>query len=160
MRASFQAAVEPFYSFARANEPIGLFRGRVDLAGPSASERHRGGVVLEWLPSPTLRAWAQGTASEFVLQSITGNANVEIVPRTPRRYVPRQGKGTRRRRNSVRGSFETETPLLAWECGDPAAALSYGVLHVVNVSLLHGSPIAWPDGSSTRGRHVLRGGDP
>jgi hypothetical protein len=49
---SAPAALEPYYSCARPNQPIGLFRGRVDLVGTSRTERHRGGIMPEWLPHP------------------------------------------------------------------------------------------------------------
>lgn len=106
MRTSAPPAVEPFYTCSRRNQPIVLFRGRVDLDGAAGSERHRGGLVLDWLPSPTVRYWVRGPASELATQSIMGGAEVQIVPRFPPRRVPRQSKTTRGGPWSVPQGFE------------------------------------------------------
>jgi hypothetical protein len=55
-----------------------LFRGRVDFVGTSRTERHRGGIVLEWLPHPTLRTWVRGATSELAVDAIMGSAHVAI----------------------------------------------------------------------------------
>jgi len=55
MHVSAPPAVEPFYTSTQRDQPIVLFRGRVDLVGTTSTERHRGGIVLDWLPSPTVR---------------------------------------------------------------------------------------------------------
>src|ERR1039457_7111233 len=61
MMATMQpSAITSFYAMPRLNAPIALFRGRVDLVGEAATERHRGGIVLEWLPSPAVSVWAPG----------------------------------------------------------------------------------------------------
>jgi hypothetical protein len=47
------AALEPYHPrVPRPNEPIVLFRGRVDLVCTCRTERDRGGIVPEWLPHP------------------------------------------------------------------------------------------------------------
>ena len=155
---SAPAGVEPFYSCAHANQPIVLFRGRVDLVGTASTERHRGGIVLDWLPSPTLTTWARGAASELATDSIMGSADVTITPRTARRGVPRQAKTTRGGRRKAAMSFETSSHLLTYECGDGTAALSHGLLHVANFPRLQGRPVAWPDGSIGPGRLLFEGG--
>lgn len=151
-------AVDPFYSCVRPNQPIVLFRGRVDLVGTARTERYRGGIVLEWLPSPTLRTWVRGAASELATNSIMGTADVAITPRTPRQSVPRQAKTTRGGPRTAATSFETGSHLLNYECGDGAAGLSHGLLHVANFPRLHGRPVAWPDGSVDPGRLLFEGG--
>ena len=52
MATMLPSAITPFYAMPRLNAPIALFRGRVDLDGEGATERHRGGIMLDWLPSP------------------------------------------------------------------------------------------------------------
>jgi hypothetical protein len=151
-------AVEPFYSCVRRNQPIVLFRGRVDLVETARTERHRGGIVLDWLPSPTLRTWVRGAASELATDALMGTADVAITPRTPRRSVPRQAKTTRGGPRTAATSFQTGSHLLNYECGDGAAALSHGLLHVANFPRLHGRPVAWPDGSLDPGRLLFEGG--
>jgi hypothetical protein len=154
---SAPAALEPHYSCARPNQPIVLFRGRVDLVGTSRTERHRGGIVLEWLPYPTLRTWVRGATSELGIEAVMGSADVAITPRTPKRTVPRQARTTRRSPLNAR-SFETSFHLRNHECGDAAAALSHALLHVANFPRLHGRPVAWPDGSLDPGRLLFEGG--
>src|SRR6266498_3620402 len=112
MQVSVPSAVEPFYTCARRNQPIVLFRGRVDLVGTTSTERHRGGIVLDWLPSPTVRCWVRGPASELATESIMGGAEVEIVPRIPPRRVPRQSRTTRGGPRSALQGFETGSQLL------------------------------------------------
>src|SRR5436190_17514616 len=106
IRVSAPPAVEPFYTCARRNQPIVVFRGRVDLVGATSTERHRGGIVLDWLPSPTVRCWVRGPASELGTRSVMGDAGVKIVPRTPPRTVPRQSKTTRGGPRSAPQGFE------------------------------------------------------
>jgi hypothetical protein len=158
MHVSAPAAVEPFYTCARSNQPIVLFRGRVDLVGITSTERHRGGIVLDWLPFPTVRCWVRGPASELATQSIMGDAEVEIVPRTPPGRVPRQSKTTRGGPRSAPQGFETGSQLLGVECGDASAPLSYTLLHIANFPKLHGPYVAWPDGSIVPGRLRFEGG--
>jgi hypothetical protein len=158
MQPSAPPAVEPFYSCVRVNQPIVLFRRRVDLVGSGKTEHHRGGMVLDWLPTPTLSTWVRGSASQLALDSIMGTAKVEIVPRTPAKSVPRQSKTTRGGRRGDETSFETGSPLLVFECGDGTAALSHALLHIVNFPRLHGRLAAWSDGSVGSGRLVFEGG--
>ena len=151
-------AIDPFYSTARPNQPIVLFRGRVDLVGMAATERHRGGIVLDWLPSPTLRSWVRGGASDLATQAVMGGDEVTVTPRTPRQTVPRQSKTTRGGPRDAEMSFETGSHLLDYECGDGAAALSHGLLHLANFPRFHGRPVRWPDGSLDPGRLLFEGG--
>jgi hypothetical protein len=157
---SVPAAIDPFYSTARVNQPIVLFRGRMDLVAGSRTERHRGGIVLDWLPSPTVRTWVRGPASDLAIQQVMGGgeSGVSITPRTPKRSVPRQSKTTRGGPRSAETSFETGSQLLNYECGDDAAALSHGLLHIVNFPRLHGRLVGWPDGSVTADRLLFDGG--
>jgi hypothetical protein len=158
MRDSAPPAVEPFYTCARRNQPIVLFRGRVDLVGAASTERHRGGIVLDWLPSPTVRCWVRGPASELATRSIMGDAGVKIAPLTPPRMVPRQSKTTRGGPRSAPQGFETGSQLLGIECGDAFGSLSHALLHVANFPKLHGPYVAWPDGSIVPGRLRFEGG--
>lgn len=158
MPTSAPPAIDPFYSTAQPNQPIVLFRGRVDLVAATATERHRGGIVLDWLPSPTLRSWVRGPASDLATQAVMGGDEVTVTPRTPRRTVPRQSKTTRGGPRDAEMSFETGSRLLNYECGDDAAALVQGLLHLANFPRLHGRAVAWPDGSVAAGRLVFEGG--
>jgi hypothetical protein len=155
---SLPPAIDPFYSTVRPNQPVVLFRGRVDLVGPASAERHRGGIVLDWLPSPTLRSWVRGAASDLATRQIMGGGDVAITPRTPERDVPRQSKTTRGGPRTAETSFETGDHMLSYECGDGAADLSYGLLHLANFPRLHGRPVGWPDRSVDSGRLLFEGG--
>jgi hypothetical protein len=127
MRNSAPPAVLPFYTCARRNQPIILFRGRVDLVGATRNERHRGGIVLDWLPSPTVRCWVRGPASEL---------------------GPRSGSGTRvnRSRTAAHGSAAVKTtaaggaptgfgrlPAPGRRCGD--VRLAVAPLHIAKPQL-------------------------
>ena len=158
MPFSAPQAIEPFYATARPNQPIALFRGRVDLVGIASTEQHRGGIVLDWLPSPTLRTWVRGGASELATQAVVGSDDVTITPRMVRQTVPRQSKTTSGGPQSVEMSFETGSHLLNYECGDGAAPLSHGLLHLANFPRLHGRPVGWPDRSVDPGRLLFDGG--
>jgi hypothetical protein len=125
MQPSAPPAITPFYAMPRPNAPIVLFRGRVDLVGKTVTERHRGGIVLEWLPSPAVSVWARGAASALALDAIMEPDSVAIVPRTPDDHVPAQSRTMRGGSRSARTSFETGKKLLSYECGDPAAQLSH-----------------------------------
>jgi len=158
-QCSAPSAVEPFYATTRINQPVALFRGRVDIVGRGTTERYRGGVVLDWLPSPTIRSWVYGEASQLAIDAAMDTPDVEIVPRTPPRSVPRQARTTRAGpRRGAQTTFEADRLLTGVECGNPAAALSHGVLHLANFPLLHGRPVAWPDGGVGPGRLLLEGG--
>jgi hypothetical protein len=156
--SSVPPAIDPFYSTARPNQPVVLFRGRVDLVAPARAERHRGGIVLDWLPSPTLRSWVRGAVSDLAMQQIMGRGGVTITPRTPERTVPRQSKTTRGGPRNAETSFETGDHLRSYECGDSAADLSYGLLHLANFPSLHGRSVEWPDRSVVSGRLLFEGG--
>jgi hypothetical protein len=158
MRASIPPWIQPFYTCARRNQPVVLFRGRVDLAGTSGTERHQGGIVLDWLPSTGLRCWVRGQESELGMQSVTGGGKVEIIPRLPQHRVPKQFKTTGGGPRSGFCKFETGTPLLSVECGDTSALLSYALIHLVNFPKLHGRMVVWPDGSMVPGRLRFEGG--
>jgi len=151
-------AIEPFYSTAKPNQPIVLFRGRVDLVGTASTERHRGGIVLDWLPSPTLRTWVRGETSNLSLHTIMGPEEVDITPQTPRRTVQRQSKTTRGGPRNVGTSFETGSHLLDYQCGDSAVPLSHGLMHLANFPRLRGRRVGFPDGSVDPGRLVFEGG--
>lgn len=155
---SVPPAIDPFYSTSRRNQPVVLFRGRVDLVAAQSTERHRGGIVLDWLPSPTLRSWVRGPASDLAIQQIMGKGDVTITPWTPRRTVPRQSKTTRGGLRNPETSFETGSHLLNYECGDGTAALAHGLLHLANFPRLHGRPVGWPDSSMDAGRLLFEGG--
>lgn len=157
MSRAASSAIEPFYSSARPNQPIVLFRGHVDLVGAASTERHRGGIVLDWLPSPTLRTWVRGPASAFATATIMGAEGVTITPRTPRRTVPRQSKTTRGGPRNAATSFEASSHLLNYECGDGAATLSHALLHLANFPRFHGRLVGWPDGSQDPGRLLFEG---
>lgn len=150
-------AVEPFYSCARANQPIGLFRGGVDLVGNGSTEHHRGGIVLDWLPSPILNTWVRGRTSELALHSMMGTDQVDIVPRTPPKSVPGQSPTARAGRRGGATSFEIESPLLSCECGDATAAMSHALFHAANFPRLHGRPVTWSDGSVGSARLMFEG---
>ncbi len=134
MQVSVPSAVEPFYTCARRNQPIVLFRGRVDLVGTTSTERHRGGIVLDWLPSPTVRCWVRGPASELATESIMGGAEVEIVPRIPPRRVPRQSRTTRGGPRSALQGFETGSQLLGVEKENGG----FGLTHTARVQRTSG----------------------
>jgi hypothetical protein len=151
-------AVQPFYATRRPNEPIMFFRGDVDFISAAAVERHRGGILLEWLPSPKLTVWARGAASEIALQSIMERDTVTMAPRTPTDHVPQQSTQTRSGRRSSRSRFETDTRLISHECGDRTAVLSHAVLHVINGQRMIGRLVTWPDGSVGPGRQLFQGG--
>jgi hypothetical protein len=152
------SAVEPFYTCARPNQPLVLFRGRVDLVRDECTDRFRGGIVLDWLPSPTLTTFVRGTVTELATEAVIGTPDVAITPRTPRDTVPRQAKTTRGGPRKAGTSFETTRHLLHYECGDGSAALSHALLHLANFPRLHGGVVAWPDGSVTSGRLLFQGG--
>jgi hypothetical protein len=158
MQPSAPPAITPFYAMPRPNAPIVLFRGRVDLADATATERHRGGIVLEWLPSPAVSVWARGAVSDLALNAIMEPDSVAIVPRTPDDHVPAQSKTTRGGSQSAGTSFETRRKLLSHECGDSAAPLSYALLHIANFPRLRGRVVTWPDGSAAPGRMVFESG--
>ena len=151
-------AITPFYTCVRANQPIVLFRGRVDLVTSVRTEHHTGGIVLDWLPSPTLSTWVRGAASELGADAVMGTGHVTITPRTPQRSVPRQSKTTRGGPRNATTTFETGSHLLHYDCGDTAAALTHGLLHVANFPRFHGRRVAWPDGSLDPGRLLFEGG--
>lgn len=158
MQPSAPPAITPFYVMPRPNAPIALFRGRVDLVGDTATERHRGGVVLEWLPSPAVNVWARGAASDLALDAVMDPDSVAIVPRTPDDHVSAQSKTMRGGPRSAGTSFETGRRLASHECGDPAAQLSHALLHITNFPRLHGRVVTWPDGTVAAGRLVFEGG--
>ena len=151
-------ALEPFYTCARTNQPIVLFRGRVDLVEAGHTERHRGGVVLDWLPSPRLNCWVRGRMTALALHSIMDSAEAAITPRIPKHRVPPQSKTAHRGRQVAPPSFETSTHLLDFTCGHSSPPLSSAVLHVANFPRLHGRPVAWPDGSMRAARLLFEGG--
>jgi len=157
-RVSLPPAIEPFYRCPRRNQSVVLFRGRVDLVGTASAEPHRGGIVLDWLPTPTLRCWARGPLSELAMELMSGTENLNLVPQTPTRGVPRQAKTTRGGSRSASQRFETDIRLSGVECGDASVALSYALLHIVNFPKLHGPSVAWPDGTMASGRLRLEGG--
>jgi hypothetical protein len=150
-------AVEPFYRCARRNQPIVLFRGSVDLVSSAATERHRGGVMLDWLPSPSLDCWARGSASELAMQSAMGGSGVQMIPALPTRAVPRQREHGHSGPLTASQGFETSAPLRAMECGDPGSQLSRALLHIANFPALNGPPVRWPDGSIIPGRLTFEG---
>jgi len=158
MQLSAPLAITPFYAMPRPNAPIVLFRGRVDLADETTAERHRGGIVLKWLPSPAVSVWARGAVSDLALNVIMEPDSVAIVPRTPDDHVPAQSKTARGGSRSARTSFETGRKLLGYECGDSAAQLSHALLHIANFRRLHGRVVTWPDGSAAPGRMVFESG--
>jgi hypothetical protein len=151
-------ATDPFYASARPNQPIVLFRGHVDLIGTSSTERHRGGIVLDWLPSPTLRTWIRGAMSTLAIPAVLGGDGVIITPRTPGRAVPRQSRTSKGGPRKAATTFEAGSHLLNYECGDGGVALSYGLLHLANFPRFHGQPVGFPDGSVDYGRLLFEGG--
>ena len=156
MMATMQpSAITPFYAMPRLNAPIALFRGRVNLVGGGATERHRGGIMLDWLPSPAVSVWAQGAASDLAVSATMDPGSVALTPRTPQDHVPTQPKTARSRPRTAGTSFQTGRKLLRYECGDPVARLSHAVLHIANFPRLHGRVVRWPDGSAARGRMVF-----
>jgi hypothetical protein len=155
---SLPPAIEPFYTCSRRNQAVVLFRGRVDLVGTTSAERHRGGIVLEWLPTPILRCWVRGPLSELAMESMSGTEDVNLVPQIPTRGVPRQSRTTRGGPRSASQRFETDTHLLGVECGDASIPLSYALLHIANFPKLHGPSVAWPDGTMAPGRLRFEGG--
>lgn len=68
--------VEPFYLCVRPNQPIVLCRRSGRPRGTARTERYRGGIVLDWLPSPTLSTWVRGAVSELATDTIVGTADV------------------------------------------------------------------------------------
>jgi hypothetical protein len=132
----------------------------VDLTDGSRTERYRGGVVLDWLPTPAVSYWAYGDSSELPLQATLSGVGLKAVPRIPKDLVPQQSKSTRRG-NRVRNAplYQGSSRLPDTEVGDGSAHLSYALLHVVNLPRFAGRPIVWPDSSARLGRLLLGDGD-
>jgi hypothetical protein len=151
-------AIEPFYRCVRRNQPVVLLRGRVDLVGAKGSERHRGGIVLDWLPTPTVRCWVRGPLTELAMELMDDTVAVNLVPQIPTCLVPPQAKTTRGGSRSASQRFETDTHLLDVECGDASVPLSYALLHIANFPKLHGPSVKWPDGTMAPGRLRFEGG--
>src|SRR5947208_484844 len=53
-------ATRPFYWHAQANEPIGLYQGKLYVADPKGRFASNGSVTATWRPSPYIRADASG----------------------------------------------------------------------------------------------------
>lgn len=155
--ASFPAAVEPFYRTDAINQPLVLFRGRVDLAAGGAAQRCRGEVVVEWLPAPAVYCTAAGSQTEMALHGIFGTASVALVPRLERRHVPLQ-LARRMRWKPKPPSAHLSDRVRELVAGNPAEPLHYALAHMVNFPRVIGSFIQWSDGAWGPGRVVLEGG--
>jgi hypothetical protein len=156
--ASLPAALMPFYASPGVNEPIILFRGRVDLSGATTTEQYPGELSLDWLPTPSVSCQVSGPLSTLALHATFGTENVEAKPRISLRHVPTQVKPRKPRPVASGSAFENSFPMRRLECGDHRKQLAYALLHVANLPQFLGRPITWATRSSRAGRLLFEGG--
>jgi len=72
MHVSASSAVEPFYTSARCDQPVVLFRGRVDLVGTTSTSAIAAGSCWTGFRPRLCAVGLRGPASELATQSIMG----------------------------------------------------------------------------------------